>query len=121
MSIFKDKFYLKRILIISHNGRLKGGAQFSLLNFLRTIPKNEFDITVSMPSFEGYHEELSKIGIKCIRLYNYRWDENYNFNILKFARSFFACLIDLVKMLNYVRKNDIQLIITNTIFPFSCG
>ena len=76
---------------MSHNGRLKGGAQFSLLSFLKSIPKDEFDITVSIPTYEGLDQELSKIGIKCIRLYNYRWDENYNFRILKFARSFFAC------------------------------
>jgi len=119
MPNFKNNSYSKRILIVSHNGRLKGGAQFSLLNFLKAIPKDEFDITVSMPYYEGLDEELSKIGIKCIRLYNYRWDENYNFRILKFARSFFACFLDLVKMHIFVRKNNIQLIITNTIFPLS--
>ena len=119
MPNFKNNSYSKRILIVSHNGRLKGGAQFSLLSFLKSISKKEFDITVSIPIYEGLDQELSEIGIKCIRLYNYRWDENYNFRILKFARSFFACFLDLVKMYIFVRKNNIQLIITNTIFPLS--
>tara|TARA_Y100000768_G_C23873389_1_gene631562 strand:- start:288 stop:461 length:174 start_codon:yes stop_codon:yes gene_type:complete len=50
----KDISSNHNILIISHNGRLKGGAQFSLLNKIKYLSDKNYNISIFMPSFDGF-------------------------------------------------------------------
>ena len=108
-----------KLLFISHSGRLKGGAQYSLLNILKYLSKQNFDIVVSMPSFDGLEVPLKKLGIKVIKINSFNWNSFKNGNIYNSVKHNIACLIDIFYTMYFIKKYKIDLIITNTVFPFS--
>jgi len=97
-----------------------GGAEVSILTFLKRMDRSRFDATVILP-FEGpFSRALEKIDIPAriirlpmslVRLKRGKPWRSFLFLLL----SFFAVQIFLLKLCLYLKRNRFELVVTNTI------
>ena len=107
-----------KLAIMNHHPGL-GGAETSLLTFLRKIDRKQFDVTVILPDSGPFSRELHEIGIrvKVIHLPRglillKRGHALKAFLVILFY--LFSLQIFLLKLCAYLRKNRFDFILTNS-------
>ena len=97
-----------------------GGAERSLLDLLRHLDRKEYDPIVCFPSDGKLAWELGRMGIET-KMISYPAAisalsrENWNQSLPQFLLAPWYLLPTLVKMTTFVRRKDIDLIVTNGI------
>lgn len=108
-----------KIAILDHSPDL-GGAEVTILTFLRRIDRSRFDVTVILPSKGAFSRALEEIDIPTSIIH--LPTELIRLKRGKAFRSFLLLLISLfflhfflLNLCIYLRRNHFQLILTNTI------
>jgi glycosyltransferase involved in cell wall biosynthesis len=108
-----------KVAILNHSPDL-GGAEVSILTFLRHMDRSRFDVTVILPSLGPFSRSLDAIGIpiKIVHLPS----DLVRLKRGKALRSFLILIASLVtlklfwlKLWIYLKRNDFNLILTNTV------
>ena len=108
-----------KVAILNHSTDL-GGAEVSILTFLRNMDRSRFDVTVILPSLGPFSRSLDAIGIP-IRIVHLP-SGLVRLKRGKALRSFLVLIASLVtlklfwlKLCIYLKRNDFNLILTNTV------
>ena len=108
-----------KIAILDHSPDL-GGAEVTILTFLRRMDRSRFDVTVILPSKGAFSRALEEINIptsiihlptELIRLKRGKAFRSF----LLLLTSLFFLQFFLLNLCIYLRRNHFQLILTNTI------
>ena len=108
-----------KVAILNHSPDL-GGAEVSILTFLRNMDRSRFDVTVILPSVGPFSKSLERIGIpiKIVHLPS----GLVRLKRGKALRSFLILIASLVtlklfwlKLCIYLKRNDFNMILTNTV------
>ncbi len=97
-----------------------GGAESSILTLLKNMDRNRFEVNVILPGEGTFSRALTRIGIPVkilhlpMALIRLKRGELFKSTLFLFL-SFFIMKIFLIKLCVYLRRNQFQLVITNTI------
>ena len=111
---------MKSILFLHSSSELYGSDR-SLLNLLKNLDRNEFDISVILPCDGPLVEEIKKLNDINIIIKELAILRRKNLNI----KGIFKYLKDLVESVNFIKKiinkNNIDIVYTNTSVVFPGG
>lgn len=103
-----------KILFISHSSKI-GGAEKSLFNLLKFLPKDKLECHCLFPNTGPLEKKVNSLGIKTY-ISNLRWWINRNKNPIIKILDFCQGLKERTeKIVEIIRMNNIDLVITNTI------
>ena len=108
-----------KIAILDHSPDL-GGAEVTLLTFLRNIDRSRFDVTVIVPSEGTFSRSLGASGIPVsivhlpMGLIRLKRGKAFQ-SLLLLLASLFSLQFFILNLCLYLKKNRFQLVLTNTI------
>ena len=108
----------KHVLIISNSGNFRGGANRSLLDWLKRLPNHRFRVSVVIPDYEGIEKELDSLGVHTIKSYLLPWVYKYN-GFINLFKDVIVQFRDHSKLLYYCINQNVSLVYTNTTFNIS--
>jgi glycosyltransferase involved in cell wall biosynthesis len=108
----------KHILIISNSGNLLGGANASLIAWLKYLPSHRYRFTVVMPTYEGFEKELDNLGVHTIKSYLLPWVYKYG-GLSNLFKDVLVQFRDHLKLLFFCINQNVALVYTNTTFNIS--
>ncbi len=107
----------KNKILFINNSVLRSGAEQSMVDFINSIDKNKYEITLILPSNNNYYKLINNgVFIKEYNLLSFV----KTYNLFKVGSYFFNIVYYSIKLLIYVIKKKIDIVYVNTYkaFPY---
>lgn len=109
---------MKKILFIHSSAELYGSDK-SLLNIIRGLSKDKFDIFVVLPEFGPLVEQIEAVKNVKIVIRETATLRRKNFNFFGMIKFSFDLINSIIYMVKIIKENSIDIVYTNTAVSFS--